>query len=129
MHIVMNPFFFVCLLLFCILGCSDTKQISKRTEETNKRFPEMITDVLRIDSLKFEKRDHTLRYYYSILSDSLIDAILEKDIRKVQKEIAIEIKHSKTMQYFRSKKLTFEYIYISDGNVITKIKVTHSEYR
>lgn len=94
----------------------------------NKFLPEMLDDTLRIDSILFQEKRNTLAYYYTLLGDSIMP---DFDHGKAVERITSEIKQSPTMAKFRRQKITFEYIYLTEGNKepIIHISITPSNYK
>jgi hypothetical protein len=120
-------------LLFCIAsyvaGCtSATDRIYKLIEIQNRQLPKMLTPGLRIDSMAFSAETNTLKYFYTMLNDSVA---LNCDYPEVQEKIAGEIKKSRTMAVFRDRKVTFEYIYVSGRSkeILLNVAVPKSMYK
>lgn len=81
-----------------------------------------------IDSVVFFDETNTIKYYYTVLNDSVA---LVCDYPEAQKKIAKEIKKSHQMAVFRDQKMTFEYIYISDKSreILLNVVISESMYK
>jgi hypothetical protein len=120
-------------LLFCIVsylaGCtSATDRISKLVDGQNRQLPKMLTPEMRIDSMVFFVETNTLKYYYTVLNDSVV---LDYDYPEAQRTIAGEIKKYRPMTVFRDQKMTFEYIYVSDRSrkILLNVVIPESMYK
>lgn len=127
-----KPFKYFLIILFCtIIGCSTrSSYISKEIEKLNRNLPQIVNDVLRIDSLILNRSTNTLSYYYTLMDDSCKDIVIN-DYDATQKSMAIEIKKSPQMALFKEQKMSFEYYYISnkEKSIVAKVVIKEEMYR
>ena len=119
----------ICIIsiLLCLIACtSTTNRINKEIERLNKQFPKMLTEEIRIDSIRFEEGTNTLKYYHTLLDVSIF---MNLNRNNTQINMARAIRKTASLSYFREQKITFKYIYLNESKTeLLKIAIPYTIY-
>lgn len=106
------------------------EQCEKEAMRSNKQCPKIIDAQTQLDSIKFNKKNITFSYYYSLSgeSDSIFHAIITSAENKDRTLNAV-INSVELRQYVQLN-ITFEYNYYSkqSGKHLGTISITPNEY-
>lgn len=114
------------------LSCQNNQweQCEKEAERSNKQCPKIIDAQTQLDSIKFNKKNTTFSYYYSLSgeSDNVFHDIISSTENKERTLNAI-INNGELRQYVQLN-ITFEYNYYSkqSGKHLGTITIAPNEY-
>ncbi len=117
------------LLTFCCQN-NQWEQCQEEAEHSNRQCPKAIDPQTQLDSIKLNKYDKKLSYYYSLSGepDSTFQAIIASMENK--ERILNALTNSYELRQYLQLNITFEYNYYSklSGAHLGTIKITPNEY-
>ncbi len=122
---------FLCFSFICV-ACQESledKCAREAEEYTKKNCPAKIDNNTTLDSLTFDRKTHTLHYYYKLTGFADQDGVLEKvDAVNVLKN---ELKNTTSLRVYKENKYRFAYTYHSEkdpSKVMLEVVFTDKDY-
>lgn len=109
----MKKYLFFAFAVLCLTACHESlEQRAEREadEFTRKNCPMPVSDNVIVDSMKYEKTNRTIHYYYSIkgLADTTLIATMNP-----KKELLQALKDDMGLRLYKEERFNFAYTYYS----------------
>lgn len=107
------------------------KMVRETRENTEKLCPMEVDQDTMLDSMSFDKKSHTLYYYYSLHGFLDFDSLYTDDVVAAHRETLIkDIRQSVTLRDVKKEKANFKCIYLSasTGKVLLQYEIPAADY-
>lgn len=128
----MKKYWIIVVIMCSFVACQESLEdrcAREAVEYTKKNCPAKIDNNTTLDSLTFDRKTHTLHYYYKLTGFADQDGVLEKvDAVTVLKN---ELKNSTSLRVYKENKYRFAYTYHSEkdpNKVMLEVVFTDKDY-
>lgn len=91
------------------------EQCAEMVKKERRRLPRNVTTGVVLDSMKYDRRSHTLVYYHTMNDSIYTPEMISYGKSQLHQQLLVEISNSVALKRLKDEGLSFRYVYLASS--------------